>query len=120
MDTALNTKVGVLGGGQLGRMMGYAAGRLGIHLAILDPMGTNSPAGRVCPAAVAGHFNEADKVMELAKQVDLVTVEIEHINCDALVALEKQGKVRRVRGACVCARVGVCCECVVCASFCCE
>merc|ERR1740130_246064 len=93
MDTALKTRVGVLGGGQLGRMMGFAAGRLGIHLVILDPMGKESPAGCVCPAAVLGHFNDAERVLELAKQCDVVTVEIEHINTAALVQLEHEGRV---------------------------
>lgn len=55
-------RVGVLGGGQLGRMMGYAAHRLGIDLAILDPKGAASPAGFVVPNSHMGPFNDEEQV----------------------------------------------------------
>jgi len=41
MQASLKRRVGVLGGGQLGRMMAFAAHRLGIHLTVLDPMGAD-------------------------------------------------------------------------------
>lgn len=47
---ALSKRVGVLGGGQLGRMMALAAHRLGVRVTVLDPGGDNSPAGQVCDA----------------------------------------------------------------------
>lgn len=72
----------MLGGGQLGRMFALAAARLGVEVLVLDP----TP---VAPAAVAakqvpGSFRDADAILEFAKQVDVLTVEIEHINTDAL------------------------------------
>ena len=48
--------VGVLGGGQLGRMMAEAGHRLGVKLAILDPGGALSPAGQVAEICIEGSF----------------------------------------------------------------
>lgn len=54
-------RVGVLGGGQLGRMMAFAAHRLGLRMTALDPKGPDSPAGQVGPW-VQGHFDDKAKV----------------------------------------------------------
>lgn len=99
--------VGVLGGGQLGRMMGFAAHRLGIRLVVVDPEGIESPAGKVTGVAVKGAFNDAAKVSvivvllnfnknvmqvrELGEQCAVVTTEIEHVNAEGLEQLEKAG-----------------------------
>ena len=48
--------VGVLGGGQLGRMMVEAASKLGLRLAILDPQGSNSPAGQLSNMSIEGSY----------------------------------------------------------------
>jgi len=87
-------RVGVLGGGQLGRMMAQAASRLGVSLTVLDPAGLSSPAGMVSGRAVTGAFTDPAKVRELAAQVDVLTVEIEHVNADVLAEIEAEGKVR--------------------------
>ncbi|OQR87072.1 phosphoribosylaminoimidazole carboxylase [Achlya hypogyna] len=79
--------VGCLGGGQLGRMMGYAAHRLGVRLVCLDPQGEESPAGQVT-SAVAGSFTDAAAIERLAADVDVLTVEIEHVNAATLRALQ--------------------------------
>jgi len=84
--------VGVLGGGQLGRMMAEAGHRLGIQLAILDPGGPQSPAGQVAKLAVEGSFRDEEKIKQLAQISDVLTVEIEHVNCDILEAIEESGK----------------------------
>ncbi|CAM9551919.1 unnamed protein product [Scytosiphon promiscuus] len=83
--------VGVLGGGQLGRMMAEAGHRLGVKVAVLDPLGTASPAGQVAELAVEGSFRDADKIRELAELCDVLTVEIEHVNCEILSSLEASG-----------------------------
>ncbi|CAM9732783.1 unnamed protein product, partial [Ectocarpus sp. 12 AP-2014] len=83
--------VGVLGGGQLGRMMAEAGHRLGVKVAVLDPLGTASPAGQVAELAVEGSFRDADKINELAELCDILTVEIEHVNCEFLSDLEARG-----------------------------
>ncbi|KAF8073186.1 ADE2 [Scenedesmus sp. PABB004] len=85
-DTGLprTAVVGVLGGGQLGRMMALAAGNMGVAVKFLDPA---DPA----PAAVAaqqtvGHFRDAAAIAGFAGGCDVLTVEIEHIDADAMEA----------------------------------
>ncbi|KAJ0405181.1 hypothetical protein P43SY_001386 [Pythium insidiosum] len=80
--------VGVLGGGQLGRMMAAAAHRLGLELVVLDPLGAQSPAGQLGVGAVAGSFTDEAKIQELAARCDVLTVEIEHVNAAVLQRLE--------------------------------
>ena len=65
---ATQERVGVLGGGQLGRMMAQAASRLGVSLTVLDPGGLGSPAGMVSGQAITGSFTDAAKVRELAER----------------------------------------------------
>ncbi|CAI5496320.1 unnamed protein product [Closterium sp. Naga37s-1] len=79
--------VGVLGGGQLGRMLCEAASPLGIKVAVLDPL-PDAPARPVAFRHVVGSFQDMDTVREFAKKSDVVTVEIEHVNVDALQHLE--------------------------------
>ena len=83
--------IGVVGGGQLGRMMAEACNRLGIKLACLDSSGISSPCGQICSFAVEGDLLDEEKINELAKISDLMTVEIEHVNCDALAKIEESG-----------------------------
>jgi phosphoribosylaminoimidazole carboxylase len=87
-------RVGVLGGGQLGRMMAQAASRLGVSLTVLDPGGLTSPAGMVSGQAIAGSFTDPAKVRELAARCDVLTVEIEHVDAAVLAEIEAEGKVR--------------------------
>ena len=68
--------LGVLGGGQLGRMMAEAGHRLGIAILPLDPAGAASPAGQVAGDAVQGSFKDQEKIRELAKRCDVITAEI--------------------------------------------
>ena len=91
--TCIDRRVGVLGGGQLGRMMAEAAARMGIKMTCLDPLGLESPTGAVCGSAVKGAFTDPAKVRELASKVDVVTVEIEHVDAAALAAIEKEGAI---------------------------
>lgn len=85
-------KIGVLGGGQLGRMLALDAQRLGISLYFLDKDKTY-PAGQVSDADhfVIGDFNNYDDVLAFGKDKDIVTIEIENVNTDALYELESQG-----------------------------
>ena len=85
--------VGVLGDGQLGRMMGEAAHRLGVRLIPLGPGGDQSPAGQVCHGALKGSFRDREMVRELSKQCDVLTVEIEHVDASAHEELEAEGHV---------------------------
>ena len=54
--------MGVLGGGQLGRMMAEAGHRLGVKMAVLDPLGTASPAGQVAELAIEGSFRDPERI----------------------------------------------------------
>ncbi|KAG6945013.1 hypothetical protein JG688_00016786 [Phytophthora aleatoria] len=80
--------VGVLGGGQLGRMMANAAHRLGLQVLVLDPLGADSPAGQTGLKAVAGSFTKEEDIAKLAEQCDVLTVEIEHVNAAFLQQLQ--------------------------------
>ena len=77
-------KVGVLGGGQLGRMLIEAANRLNIQVNVLDVAG--SPAKQISAhdGHIEGSFKDAAKVKELAQKCDVVTVEIEHVDTHML------------------------------------
>ncbi|KAK9454195.1 hypothetical protein V1511DRAFT_503000 [Dipodascopsis uninucleata] len=83
-------KVGILGGGQLGRMLVEAANRLNIATIILD--GANAPAKqiRATDEHVNGSFGDADSVREISRKCDILTVEIEHVNADILLEIEKE------------------------------
>ena len=80
--------VGVLGGGQLGRMFAEEARRLGTRVVVLDPQ-PNSPAGQVADRQLVGRFDDPAMVAQLASEVDVLTVEIEHVNTAALAAVER-------------------------------
>lgn len=84
-------KIGIIGGGQLGRMLVQAAKKLGFYTVVLDPT-PNSPAGQVADLQILGDFKDASKIREVADQVDFVTFEIESANADALNNLVEEGK----------------------------
>jgi 5-(carboxyamino)imidazole ribonucleotide synthase len=75
------TRVGIIGGGQLGRMLALAGYPLGIACTTLDPA-AGSPAAAVAPAIV-GAYDDRDKLTELASGVDVVTYEFENVPVDA-------------------------------------
>jgi len=82
-------KVGVLGGGQLGRMLIEAANRLNIQVNILDAPGAPAKQISAHDGHVAGSFKDADAIRRLAKTCDVVTVEIEHVDTDVLAEIEQ-------------------------------
>src|SRR6266852_1596407 len=82
--------IGILGGGQLGRMLAQAAQRLGMRASGLDP-DPDAPAGQIAQRHVVGSFRDPDKMNELAQDCDVVTVEIEHVDVEALATLEQAG-----------------------------
>lgn len=82
--------VGVLGGGQLGRMLCQAASKLSIKVAILDPL-ENCPASSLAYYHMVGNFDDSTTVQEFAKRCDVLTVEIEHVDVATLEILEQQG-----------------------------
>lgn len=84
-------KVGILGGGQLGRMLLPPANYLNIHISCLDPNPEASCAD-LANRFVVGDFNDYQTVLEFGQSVDVITIEIEQVNVQALKELAKQGK----------------------------
>jgi 5-(carboxyamino)imidazole ribonucleotide synthase len=78
--------VGIIGGGQLGRMLAMAAAQLGYRVHIYAP-GETPPAAQVAAAFVRGAFDDADALARFGGQVDVATYEFENIPADALDAL---------------------------------
>ena len=87
----LTTKLGILGGGQLGRMLIQEAVNFNIHISVLDPS-VNAPCADLANNFVVGNFNDYQTVLDLGKTVDVLTIEIEHVNIEALEELERLGK----------------------------
>ncbi|MCB0571146.1 MAG: 5-(carboxyamino)imidazole ribonucleotide synthase [Phaeodactylibacter sp.] len=85
-------KLGVLGGGQLGKMLALAAGNWHLPLYVLDAS-RSFPAGRVTPFFTEGNFKDYDDVYRFGSQMDVITIEIEHVNTEALRRLQEEGKV---------------------------
>lgn len=83
-------QIGVLGGGQLGRMLIQAANSLDIQLHMLDP-DPNAPCAQIAYSFKVGSLTDYNTVIAFGQNKDLLTVEIENVNTDALRALEKQG-----------------------------
>jgi len=84
--------IGLLGGGQLGRMLCEAAGPLGIDIAVLDE--ENAPAKHAANLNglhATGSFKDADKIRELAARCDILTVEIEHVDTEVLEDIANNG-----------------------------
>jgi 5-(carboxyamino)imidazole ribonucleotide synthase len=83
-------KIGILGGGQLGKMFMQAAMDLDLNLYILDP-DISAPCAKHSTQFICGNFNDFDTVFEFGKNMDIITVEIEHVNIEALEKLENSG-----------------------------
>ena len=82
--------IGIVGGGQLGRMLTLAAKPLGFRVVVLNPQ-PNGPAAQVGAEEIIGDLYDESALKQLAEQADYITVEIEHLNADALEAIEKSG-----------------------------
>jgi 5-(carboxyamino)imidazole ribonucleotide synthase len=86
----LDHKIGILGGGQLGKMLAIEAANWHLAIYILD-QDHQFPAVPYAPFFQAGDFKNFDDVVQFGKKVDILTIEIEQINVDALFYLEKEG-----------------------------
>lgn len=87
----LNKTLGILGGGQLGKMLLQKAADFNIVTHVIDP-DINAPCKNLCAKFVNASFKDFNTVMDFGKNCDIITVEIEHVNTDALAELEKWGK----------------------------
>ena len=80
--------IGIIGGGQLGRMMGLAAKAMGYCVAVLDPT-PNCPCGQVSDVEITAEYNDMEGIKKLANISDVITYEFENIDYDSLAYLEK-------------------------------
>lgn len=83
--------LGILGGGQLGKMLLYETRKFDIKTHVLDPS-TEAPSRIACDRFEQGDLMDFDTVYTFGKNVDVLTFEIENVNVDALEKLEKEGK----------------------------
>lgn len=85
-----SVKLGILGGGQLGKMLLAETQKWDIYTCVLDPS-SHAPCANICNAFYQGDLMDYETVYNFGKNVDFVTVEIEHINTQALEQLQKEG-----------------------------
>lgn len=89
--TIQQLNIGILGGGQLGRMMIQSAINLNLNISVLDP-DKNAPCRHLVKKFTQGSLTDFETVYDFGKDKDLITIEIENVNIEALKALEKEGK----------------------------
>lgn len=89
--TLIPKKIGIVGGGQLGRMLAIAAKQLGFYVVVTDPT-PSSPAGQVADKQIIGGYKDDATIRQLAKEVDVITIDAEFVNTDTLLDLENKGK----------------------------
>lgn len=83
-------RIGLIGGGQLGRMMVKAAKRLGCTCVVLDPV-PGSPAAQVAGHQIVGDYSDPGRLRELAEACDLITFELEDVETETLLTLQQEG-----------------------------
>ncbi len=86
---AMGATIGIIGGGQLGRMFAMAAGRLGFRTIVLEPM-ADCPASQMCNVQITAAYDDATALKQLADASEVITYEFENIDADALETLAKQ------------------------------
>lgn len=86
----LKKKIGIIGGGQLGKMMILEAKRLGFYIAVLDPDPVCA-AHSICDEHIVADFYDREAFYKLASMVDIITYELERIDADTLALLEQEG-----------------------------
>jgi 5-(carboxyamino)imidazole ribonucleotide synthase len=84
-------RLGIVGGGQLGRMLIQSAVDLNINCIVLDP-DENAPCKNIASEFYQGSLTDFETVLNFGKNADIITIEIENVNTDALSELKKMGK----------------------------
>ncbi len=90
---APSASIGILGGGQLGRMLAVPARRMGYRVVIYSDE-ANGPAAQWADHTVVGGFDDLDRVAEFAKQVAVATFETEHVPLPCVDVVQKHSRVR--------------------------
>lgn len=83
-------RIGIVGGGQLGRMLTQEAKKMGFYVAVVDPT-PDSPAGQLADKQIVADYKDEQAILELAKNIDVLTFEIELANSKVLEDLVKKG-----------------------------
>ena len=86
-----NKTLGILGGGQLGKMVLDVSNRWGLKVYVLDS-NIECPSSKLCSKFFVGDLMDFDTVVQFGQNVDLITIEIENVNVEALKFLESKGK----------------------------
>lgn len=86
----IDKKIGILGGGQLGKMLSQAASKLSLDINILDK-DKSFPAGQICANFTEGDFKNYNDVIKFGSSMDVISIEIEAVNTDALMELSEKG-----------------------------
>lgn len=89
MDSELT--IGIIGGGQLGRMLLQSAISFSVKCRVYDPH-VNAPVQPFCQDITCGAFDDTDAIIKWGQTCDIITYEIEHISVEALKTLKSQGK----------------------------
>ena len=85
-------RIGIIGGGQLGKMLSIEAKRFGMYVVIIDP-NEDCPASGVCDKLIVADFKDVKAIKTLSELCDFLTYEIELANADFLQELEQSGKI---------------------------
>ena len=83
-------KLGIIGGGQLGKIMSQKAKKMGFHVTILDPT-FNCPAAQVSDKHIMGGFYDKEKLEQIVQETDVTTFELEHVDTSILKELYDHG-----------------------------
>ncbi len=86
-------RIGIVGGGQLGKMMAQSAKKMGLFVAVTDPT-PQSPAGQVSDIEITGGYKDEKATRALAKIVDVITVDAEFVNDKVLADISKTKRVQ--------------------------
>lgn len=86
----MKNRIGIIGGGQLGRMLAFEAKKMGFYVTVIDPT-PQSPAGQVSDYQIVAHYKDEKAIRELAEHSDFITFECEFTNAEELRALSKNG-----------------------------
>ncbi len=89
--------IGILGGGQLGRMLTLEAKRMGYRIVTLEPS-TNSPTGQIADEQIVAAYDDLRAIGELGARSDVVTYEFENIPLESVRSLEAEGRIVRPSG----------------------
>jgi 5-(carboxyamino)imidazole ribonucleotide synthase len=84
------SRIGIIGGGQLGRMTAQQAKRMGFYVTVLDPW-PNCPANHIADKQIVGDLYDSEKLRQLAEASDVLTYDVEHIDVQTLKTLEMEG-----------------------------